>query len=183
MTRTGRVLGWTLAVAFLLVAAALLVQLSRGDVSLSLPPLANPFAAPTPSSTSPFCANRNPNIGVYHPDRLVFRNSCATVTGIVELVRPEADGDFHIRLRLDPGQAKYVNARNDSEQQGDMILEIVCVNRITQLDAEAACAAAPQEVRLTPPHVGQHIAATGPFVLDSAHGWLEIHPLYGWDPQ
>jgi hypothetical protein len=31
---------------------------------------------------------------------------------------------------------------------------------------------------VTVPQEGQHITATGPYVLDTDHGWTEIHPVY-----
>src|SRR3954453_14986849 len=35
-------------------------------------------------------------------DRLQIIQNCVSVTGTIESARPEKDGDFHIRLRLDP---------------------------------------------------------------------------------
>jgi len=178
--RLGKILAWAIALLLVLVLALFLIQLNTSGGSLSLP---SPFATPTPASSSPACANQRPTVGVYRPDRLVLKNPCATVTGVVELVRAEPDGDFHIRLRLDPGQDQYLNDKNLADQHGDLVIEIVCVNRVTQVDAEGTCATAPAELRLSPPRLGQHISATGPFVLDTTHGWLEIHPVYGWEAQ
>src|SRR5207245_5852239 len=39
---------------------------------------------------------------VYNPTRLQIIDRCKTVTGTIESVKVENDGDFHIRLRVDP---------------------------------------------------------------------------------
>jgi hypothetical protein len=31
---------------------------------------------------------------------------------------------------------------------------------------------------LPAPSIGQSIVVTGPYVLDAAHGWMEIHPAW-----
>src|SRR5206468_1335184 len=31
---------------------------------------------------------------------------------------------------------------------------------------------------ITAPNDGAHVAVTGPYVLDTAHGWMEIHPAW-----
>jgi uncharacterized membrane protein len=28
------------------------------------------------------------------------------------------------------------------------------------------------------PNMNQNISVTGPYVLDSIHGWMEVHPVY-----
>src|SRR4026208_1748369 len=76
---------------------------------------------------------------VYHSSRLEVIQNCITVTGVVEEVRHENDGDEHILLRLDSGQQHLLNAKNLSEQQGDLMLEAICVKKVTQQDAVGAC--------------------------------------------
>jgi hypothetical protein len=114
---------------------------------------------------------------VYSPDRLQLRNACMTVTGVVEAVIAEPDGDYHIRLLLDSQFAGLINARNVSGEHGDLVLEPVCEHGVTQRDAVTACAGVAPSVPL--PAVGIHAAATGAYVLDQTHGWMELHPL--WD--
>src|SRR5260370_25286799 len=60
-------------------------------------------------------------------------------------------------------------------QGGDLILEPVCENPITQADAVAACQGYHNPLVLPP--LGSHVTVTGPFVLDTDHGWNQIHPL------
>ena len=143
----------------------------------------SPTAAPsvessglaTPTSTSSVC--RSPTEHVYHPYRLEVRNPCLTLTGIVDRIKDEPDGDYHVRLHLDAPFAQLINAANVAQQAGDLILEPVCIHAITQADAVSACAGFTNSMSVPPP--GTHVVATGAYVLDTDHGWMELHPL--WD--
>lgn len=121
----------------------------------------------------------DPHAHVYSPDRLQLLAPCIELTGTIDSKTPEADGDYHIRLRLDPGQTcagqPCLDARNVSDQADDLILEPVCENPITQADAVAACQGYDNPLVL--PSVGSHVSVMGPFVVDTDHGWNEIHPL------
>lgn len=164
-----------------LILGVLVVVLLAVFVVRAAPPLDVGASAPgatVSSATATACAGHDPKEGVYHPDRLVVRNPCLTVTGTVHLVRAEPDGDYHIRLVLDPPYADLVNDRNRTEQQGGLVVEIVCDNPVSQQDAVATCASVSSALRLPPPSLGAHISVTGPYVLDTSHGWMEIHPLY-----
>jgi hypothetical protein len=99
-----------------------------------------------------------------------------TVTGTVAAVRREPDGDYHILLRLDPPFAGLINARNVSGEHGDLVLEPVCELPVTQQDAIATCAGVAPTIAT--PTVGSHVSATGAYVLDLDHGWMELHPLW-----
>jgi hypothetical protein len=102
--------------------------------------------------------------------------SCLTVTGAVYAVRQEPDGDYHILLQLDPPYANLINARNVSGEHGDLVLEPVCELPVTQQDAIATCAGV--KPTIVTPSVGSHVSATGAYVLDTDHGWMELHPLW-----
>jgi hypothetical protein len=102
-------------------------------------------------------------------------SACKTVTGTVEEVRQEADGDLHILLKLDSAYAGLVNSVNVSDQQGDLVLEPVCVGPVSQADAVAACQGFTSTVRI--PATGSRVRVTGSYVLDADHGWMEIHPV------
>lgn len=125
---------------------------------------------PTGSAT---CGD--PRAHVYSPDRLQLLAACVTVTGTVAMIRTESDGDLHVLLQLDSGQDKYINSKNISAENGDLVLEPVCVNTPTQADAISACAGYKNPLPI--PTVGSHISVTGPWVLDVDHGWMEIHPV------
>ena len=113
---------------------------------------------------------------VYNPDRLVEKKGCVTVTGVIKKKLKEKDGDFHVRLKLDPGQdADLINDKNQSAQGGFLVFEPICVNSVTQQDAKKACKNWKQKISL--PNVGDHVEVTGIHMLDTQHGWLEIHPV------
>jgi hypothetical protein len=117
----------------------------------------------------------DPHAHVYSPDRLQLLAACVTVTGTVDAIRVESDGDLHVLLKLDPGQDKYINSKNISAESGDLVLEPVCVDTPTQADAVSACAGYKNPLII--PAVGTHVAVTGAWVLDLNHGWTEIHPV------
>lgn len=172
-----------------LAAAALAASAVLGSVQASNAPLAS---TPPNSVTTPIvepldpiphvCANRDPHAGIYHPARLVVVNPCQTVTGTIAALRAEPDGDYHIRVTLDAPYAQLINDANRQLQHGDLIVEIPCVNPVTQADAKSTCAAISAQLKLSPPAVGQHVSITGPYVNDHQHGWMEIHPVYLWTP-
>jgi hypothetical protein len=113
---------------------------------------------------------------VYNPARLQIVDQCKTVSGTIDSIRVEPDGDFHIRLRVDPQFASMINSANVSDQFGDLVLEPICQNPVTQPDAVAACANFHQSMNI--PGVGTHVTVTGSYVHDLEHGgWAEIHPV------
>lgn len=118
---------------------------------------------------------------VYNPGRLQVIDPCKTVSGTVESVRAEPDGDFHIRLKVDPQFGILVNSANVNVQYGDLVLEPICQNPVTQPDAVGACANFHQNINIPP--VGAHVTVTGSYVLDQDHGgWAEIHPVTSITP-
>lgn len=137
--------------------------------------------SPSPSSltvSKPVCVG-DPHAHVYSPDRLQLLAACIELTGTIDLEKAQPDGDYHVRLHLDLGQVcsgqPCIDQDNVSQQGGDLILEPVCENPITQADAVTACAGYHNPLAL--PLVGSHVEVMGPFVLDTDHGWNEIHPL------
>ncbi len=112
---------------------------------------------------------------VYHPNRLRVIDPCVTVTGVIEGIRPEADGDFHILVRLDPQYEDMINQGNIDHQHGDLVVEPICEHDVTQLDALAACSNFSSNIEIPP--VGTNVTVTGSYVLDTQHyDWAEIHP-------
>src|SRR5437762_12009789 len=57
---------------------------------------------------------------VYHPARLQVLDPSISVTGSVEEVRQEADGDIHILFPLAQQFESIVNEKNVSRQYGDL---------------------------------------------------------------
>ena len=113
---------------------------------------------------------------VYNPQRLQVVEQCKTVSGVIESKRVEADGDYHIRLKLDSQFADLVNQANVNGQFGDLVVEPICMNPVKQLDAISSCQNFRQDIAIPP--VGSHVQVTGSYVLDKEHGsWAEIHPV------
>lgn len=141
--------------------------------TITSPTTVPPSIAPSPGTTS--CDESLWN-HVYNPQRLHRIEDCKTVTGTVAAIKKEADGDYHIRLTLDSLFSNMINQKNIDGQHGDLVLEPVCQNKITQADAVDACNGFTYQVYI--PKVGEHVKVLGDYVLDSEHGWNELHPVY-----
>ncbi len=124
---------------------------------------------------------------VYHPQRLLVKQECITVTGVIvdatanrqpDGVRHEADGDTHGWLKVDSQFVSLLNAGNTSDEGGNLVFELVCHFRVIQLDALPACRGFKDSTPIPP--VGTHVAITGTYVQDTNHArWNEIHPVSG----
>ena len=117
---------------------------------------------------------------VYNPGRLQVLNPCISVIGAVEEVRKEADGDVHIRFRLDQQFTALLNEKNISSQQGDLVLEPICQGRVRQADAAEPCSQ--YNGPYFEPVVGQRYLVWGAYVHDADHGWNELHPVTSMQP-
>jgi hypothetical protein len=143
----------------------------------SVPDLSSP--SPTSSSSTPTSSDQCDQSlwdHVYNPSRLQVVDYCRSVSGVIESIRTERDGDFHIRVKLDPEFSDMINSANVKNQFGDLVLEPICVNPVTQPSAISACQDFHQNIEVPP--VGSHVEITGSYVLDKEHGsWAEIHPV------
>jgi hypothetical protein len=130
-----------------------------------------------PGSNNSRCSDPDSILShVYNPYRLTIVKSCITASGVVDNVLQEADGDYHVRLRLDSQYSNLTNAGNQ-HQYGDLVVEIICALPITQSDAVSACQNYTNSITI--PSISDHITVTGPYVLDTNHyNWAEIHPVY-----
>lgn len=117
---------------------------------------------------------------VYIPARLYVLDPCMEVKGTIASVDVSADGDYHIRLKPDPGFEGLLNWRNKSAQGGALVVEPVCMNRVEKWYARGACRGVRQDIEIPP--VGTHVSAIGSYVLDLTHGWREIHPVTSITP-
>lgn len=144
-----------------------------------------PAAGTVAVASSPSCRTGNPLANVYHPDRLQVIKPCITVTGLVSAVRHEADGDIHINVDLDPAYGSLINDRNVSGEQGALVTELVLADepgctpgqppRPPSGSYDYGICTGTNE---TAPPIGERVAVTGPYVLDTDHGWMEIHPVW-----
>jgi len=113
---------------------------------------------------------------VYNPARLQTVRNCITVSGIVNNVIVEADGDYHVWFHVDRQFASLLNSANNDYLQGDLLAEIICATTVNQQDAVLACENYSSQIPI--PSKNQNITVTGPYVLDNVHGWMEVHPVY-----
>ncbi len=113
---------------------------------------------------------------VYYPYRLKVLNPCLTVSGTVMQLIVASDGDFHINLEIDPRFNYMLNDFNVDEQDGYLVLEAICANPVIRRDAIKPCTRFVNNVTI--PNVGDYVNVTGQFVLDTEHGWNELHPVY-----
>jgi len=125
---------------------------------------------------------------VYHPSRLLVKQDCMTVTGTIvdatasqshhqaDGMRHEGDGDTHGWLKVDPAFATLINAGNTSDEEGNLVFEIVCHYTVKQADAKPTCAGFTDHTVI--PAVNTHVAVKGTFVQEKNHKkWNEIHPV------
>lgn len=122
---------------------------------------------------------------VYHgkfaaaKDRLKVIKTCITVTGTVMSAPSEADGDYHIRIKVDPEFQNLLNAKNKSGQHGFLVAEPMCEVKPKQQDTldEGVCDGFQQTIFKRKTTLGKRVQVTGAYVQDMEHGWREIHPV------
>ena len=135
-----------------------------------------------------------PLAGVYISSRLQLLDRCETVSGTVDCLKLEPDGDYHVRLRLDPQFTSLLRPANGLQICGGqpgphLVVEIIpqhpqgILFRTNNADAGGF-------VDPRVPSPGEHITATGPYVIDTnslhrilyqgrpAENWAEIHPVW-----
>ena len=170
-----------------LIILAGMIVLLVGCTTPSPIPTTTPTASSTTIPTQIPVSSPSPSSGmcqdmthVYNPSRLLVLSPCQHVTGIVEIIRIEADGDYHILVHVDPNQldptgGNWINSANTTYQHGDLVTEPVCEHAITQTDAVSVCAGYTNPTYV--PKAGDHVEVSGPWVEDTAHfNWREIHP-------
>ena len=112
---------------------------------------------------------------VYDPSRLKVLDPCKIVTGVIEEQDQNEDGDTHMLLKLDAGSEDLLAKRNFKKKNGDLVVEVVCANAVTDKKAIEACKG--YSNKITIPRVGDHVKVTGSYVNDTHNDWTEIHPV------
>jgi hypothetical protein len=134
---------------------------------------------------------------VYDPSRLTLVQDCIEVTGIVwEKPIAEGDADYHISIKLDNGQAFYLNQKNYELKDSCLVVEVVCavkdmkrkgkvkttlLYRLLYSDLPGVCDDYYNKIYI--PKKGEHVKVSGPLIIDEGeysiveHGWQEIHPV------
>ena len=156
------------------------VSLKYVSVSQAPPPSPPPSSSPPDTPCDPSLSSH-----VYHPQRLIVKQPCISVTGTIvdatsgrepDGVRHERDGDTHGWLKVDSEFQNLLNAGNSNDEGGNLVFEIICKFPVTQPDAQSACQGYTDHVTLPP--VGSHVRIVGTYVQDTFHGqWTEIHPV------
>jgi hypothetical protein len=132
-------------------------------------------ASPTPVATG--CRSGPPEAGVHNPDRLQVLDPCKHAEGIVVDVAHEDDGDYHVWFRPDAGYEYLLNPNNHFQARPAMLAEITPDCPASTNPPNAQSAARCPKTSLPIPKLGDHIAIDGPWVLDTDHGWREVHPV------
>ena len=135
-----------------------------------------------------------PLSGVYLSGRLRVIDRCMTVSGTVDCLKLEPDGDVHVRLRVDPQFDRLLTPANSLQTCADhpgshLVVEIIPQHPLGILfrtnNADAGGFIDPRV-----PAPGEHITVTGPHVIDTnslhrvlyqgraAENWAEIHPAW-----
>ena len=111
---------------------------------------------------------------VHDPSRLTISDACRTVTGTIMTHHSNDDGDIDMQVALDPPFESMINASNRTNLNGRLQVEAVCQAPVVKY-SEAACAGFSGTIPI--PADGTRIQITGSYVLDTNHGWMEIHPV------
>jgi carboxypeptidase family protein len=114
---------------------------------------------------------------LYDPTRLKVNRTCQTVTGVIATQHSSDDGDIDMQLTVDAPFANLLNKGNIANLNGNLQIEAICQDRVHDDNPAAgvSCAGFKGSVPIVP--VGTHIQVTGSYVLDTNHGWMEIHPI------
>ena len=166
--------------AFVVVVIGLLLLILVQSIAATSSNSAYSMSLPPPSLSPPVQCDPSLWQHVYDPSRLQVIKNCVTVTGTITNIQAETDGDYHVRVKLDPQYANTTNSANNLYQGGDLIVQAICEHPVSTTAAVAAAAAACSNFpgkNITIPRIGSHVIVTGSYVLDKNHfSWAEIHP-------
>lgn len=111
---------------------------------------------------------------VYDASRLKILNPCMTVTGTIENApHVSDDGDLDFHFVPDAAFANLLNSANN----GHLHVEAICQGAIQSDTPQASESCGAFHGSIVVPAPGTHVSVTGPYVLDTNHGWNEIHPV------
>ncbi|MHB1445322.1 MAG: hypothetical protein ACYCZV_06665 [Acidimicrobiales bacterium] len=161
---------------------ALLLLVAAGVASCTAGPA-------LPASTGA-CRSGDPLANVYHPYRLQVRSACMTVTGTVVYIRSEDDGDVHFDLALPASESHLLDQANYGHEDGQLVAEVVPADQPgctpgqppplppTAYRSSSYSYGTCTGADIATPPMGTQVRISGPYVLDSDHGWMEIHPVW-----
>ena len=127
----------------------------------------------------PACVPGDQDRYVYDPRRLQVLRACVRMSGVVEVIETDADGDITYSVRPDPPYQGLLTAANRRYEDGDLIVEAVCTSQPLQPNVLMPCAGDLDPYAGPFPAIGAHVWMEGRYVLDLHHeGHAELHPLY-----
>jgi len=134
-----------------------------------------PAVAPPPTANPQCDASLWPHM--HDVQRIKIITACQTVTGVIAKVGSSDDGDIDMQLTLDSEFRNLLNNGNITKLNGNLQIEAICQAPVHPdvPDAQRTCANFSGTVPI--PAVGTRVRLTGVHVLDSDHGWMEIHPI------
>ncbi|HRI27087.1 MAG TPA: hypothetical protein PK239_03845 [Chitinophagales bacterium] len=112
---------------------------------------------------------------IHNPARLIIIEPCVTLTGKVKGVHTSPDGDIHLRIAMDRNTRLPINFYNYIARGGCIVAEIICGKPAKSSKGKISCMG--YQNALTIPKRGSSVSITGSYVLDTNHGWREIHPV------
>jgi hypothetical protein len=115
----------------------------------------------------------DPTKHIYEPERLKIIKDTETVCGTVVYIRSEEDGDYHIRLKMNPCSVS-LSHKNYTKQDSCIVLEIICEHK--SIISNCKCDDYINKIKV--PKIGDKIQAIGQLVFDKRHKWIEIHPVF-----
>ena len=139
------------------------------------------------------CKPGDPLAGVYLPSRLTVKDACTTVSGTVDCVQHEPDGDVHVRLRPDPAYRRLLTPANAFQQcatEKDPHLVVEIIPQVGHQPFKDNSATKGGFLTPIAPIAGEHVTVTGPLVWDTnllhdlvypghnVRDWAEIHPAW-----
>jgi hypothetical protein len=139
------------------------------------------------------CRPGDPLDGVYLPFRLHVKKRCVTVSGRVDCVHREPDGDVHIELHLSRSYRHLLTPANAYQRCAGhrgphLLVEIIPQNGELPFTDNSATRARFETPKAPKP--GQHVKVTGPYVWDTnalhdliypgkhIANWAEVHPAW-----
>lgn len=126
------------------------------------------------TSNLKFLWNHIHDFTVNGQDRLKKLNYCIAVAGKILSQNTDPDGDIHMMVALDKSYAHYSTEK--APRQGEIVVEAICQKPAQYQKAIDACNGVTQDF-LKIPSIGTHVFITGSYVIDTEHGWAEIHPV------
>jgi hypothetical protein len=167
--------------AKLLILLGLIILLGGAiKVAESTPALPDMVAPPVNAGGAEvLCTPGDQDQYIYSPERLQVLKPCIRITGTVDYLNVEDDGDVHFRIGLDPPYRGLL-ADGNKDEGGDLVVEPVCYALPLQANAMRLCASNPDRIQGIP-QVADHVWMEGRYVLDLGHSaWSELHPMYRW---